>query len=151
MKATQNLSDILRRVSAETLENLAFTELADSHRTDFAGAADAYRGCRISMGTLGTLNLAVSHDFLTEIAGILFQGADGLDPSVLTEDALNELANIIAGRFLEALFQGGSDFEMGLPEPHLDGASWAAMPVKCVLQSPEGGEMAVGIAPAAEL
>lgn len=136
--------DALRDSACETLENLAFTELAEEPGAALPPQGDRL-GARIGLGADGELDLFLTRSLLTEIAAILFnQGEDGVDPATL-DDTLLEIANIVAGRYLEKLRGGKSDFVLELPHA-LDGAAdWDAIPLRLSLASGPGKILALGI------
>ena len=142
------IMEALNQSTCETLENLAFTELVSTAEAALSLAPDACLGARIPLGEEGTLDLILEKRFLGEVGGTLFSaGPESLGREALA-DTLNEILNIIAGRFLEKLHQGASDFKMGLPSEHADFREWNALPLRQVF-SVEGAQvMGVGLAAA---
>ena len=139
------ITEALNQSVCETLENLAFTEVMVAPDTSLNLKPVQCLGTRISLGNLGTMDLVLEKNFLEEIGGILFNaGPEGLEPDALP-DTLNEILNIIAGRFLEKLFQGQSDFTMGLPEPHFDLKEWNTLPIRWVFNNDTGTALAFGV------
>lgn len=142
-----DLAMTLRSAAAETIENLAFTDLEARPVAEVAADAAGLHGARIDMGTMGRMDLILDGALLNGVAETLYSPpAGGLDPAMVG-DTLKEILNIIAGRFLEALFQGKADFVLGLPELHLDVAEWNSHRVRALLADPDGGLLAVGLAP----
>jgi hypothetical protein len=137
------LADALRDSACETLENLAFTELVPEPSGNLPGSGE--RVCaRIGLGPDGRLDLILSKPLLAEIAGILFNLEDEPDAGTLS-DTLLEIANIIAGRYLEKRYEGGSDFTMGLPMARPDVDGWEALAVRMVLSAGPGRLLALGL------
>jgi hypothetical protein len=143
-----NAMDALRDSACETLENLAFTELAEEPGAGLPPSGERL-GARIGLGPDGELDLYLTRPLLTEIAAILFNlGEDGIDAATL-DDTLLEIANIVAGRYLEKLRGGKSDFVLELPRA-LDAApdaapDWEAVPLRLSLTSGPGKLLALGI------
>ena len=147
--AAFEIAENLRSAASDTLENLAFTEITPREKNILDGDDEDYRGSRISLGTLGTMDLIIGRDLLAEIAVVLFNPPDGnVEPDMLA-DTLSEILNIIAGRFLEGVFKGKSDFSLGLPEIHLDTRAWNTLPLRTVLVADGGMELAIGMNPEA--
>jgi CheY-specific phosphatase CheX len=142
-----DFTETLRKAASETLETLAFTEINPREANFLTGASQTYRGSRITLGTLGAMDLVLGFDLLEEIAMVLFNPPTGkVDPEML-DDTLHEILNIVGGRFLESLFNGKSDFALGLPETHLDLKEWNSLPMRWVLVADGEKELAVGINP----
>jgi hypothetical protein len=136
--------EALRDSACETLENLAFTELSEEPGAALPPAGERL-GARIGLGPDGELDLFLTRPLLTEIAAILFNlGEEGVDAATL-DDTLLEIANIVAGRYLEKLRGGKSDFILELPRA-LEGApDWEAIPLRMSLASGPGKLLALGI------
>jgi hypothetical protein len=140
-----DMAALLKSSATETLENLAFTELDSAPNPTLEQGSARLQGAVIDLGTLGRMELILEQSLLEGVAEVLFNPPPGsLDTETIT-DTLKEILNIIAGRFLGSLFQGKSDFVMGLPEPHLDVAAWNTLRIRTLLISPEGGFLAVGL------
>jgi hypothetical protein len=147
-------SDALRESACETLENLAFTELEPEPGTGLPARGDRL-GARIGLGPDGSLDVILSRALLAEIAGILFSSdsgsAAGEPDAGMLSDTLLEIANIIAGRYLEKIYQGRSDFTLGLPAAKEDAEGWDALPVRLSLAAGPGRMLAVGLRPGGAL
>jgi CheY-specific phosphatase CheX len=140
----QNLSNALRESACETLENLAFTELAPEPEARLPEARERLCAC-IGLGHDGSLDVVLSRPLLSEIASILFNlDAGEIDASTL-DDTLMEIANIIAGRYLEKVHEGSSDFILGLPRVCADAVGWEALPVRLSLASGPDRLLALGL------
>ncbi len=142
-----DMSALLSMAASETLEALAFTEINPSIESSLQDGEHKYQGARISLGTMGNLDLIIEKDLLEEIAIILFNPPTGEIAPEMLSDTLNEILNIIAGRFLDAVFKGKSDFSLGIPEMHLDVKAWNTLPIKLVLLADAGKQLGVGISP----
>lgn len=143
--AMHEIADSLKAAASETLENLAFTELTSRPVDRIEGPQSKFKGARISLGTMGNLDMVIGLDLLAEIALVLFNPPGGdVEPEML-DDTLNEILNIVAGRFLYGIFQGKSDFALGLPEFHLDMEEWNSLPLRSVMVTDGGLELAVGL------
>jgi hypothetical protein len=146
----ESLAVTLRTVACETLENLAFTEVAPKPATELREAEGAYLGAKVSLGGLGTMHLFIARELLLEIAEVLYSpGPEGVDESFLP-DTLSEILNIIGGRFLEVIHQGKADFGMGLPVRVTDVKPWSRLPVRWLLAAEGNKELGVGIDPDAQ-
>lgn len=138
--------EALRESACETLENLAFTELIEEPGAALPPSGDRL-GARIGLGPDGEMEFFLSRSLLSEIAAILFNlDEEGLDAALLN-DTLLEVANIIAGRYLEKRRAGRSDFAMGLPGAGGDAADWEALSLRMSLSSGPGKVLAVGLRP----
>jgi len=145
--STAEIKEALNQCACETLENLAFTEVVLAEVASLHLMKDQCLGARISLGPVGTLDLVMEKDFLAEVGGILFNpGPEELAADNLL-DTVNEILNIIAGRFLEKWHEGQSDFIMGLPVAHLDLDEWNALPIRWVFANEGKPALAVGLAP----
>jgi hypothetical protein len=103
------------------------------------------RACaRIGLGPDGELDLVLSRSLLSEIATILFNLEGEPDAGILT-DALLEIANIIAGRYLEKRHGDRSDFVMGLPSARDEVADWSARPLRMAMAAGPGRILALGL------
>jgi CheY-specific phosphatase CheX len=142
-----DFTETLRKAASETLETLAFTEINPRDSNQLVGVLQKYRGSRITVGTLGVMDLILGLELLEEIAVVLFNPPTGKVEPEMLDDTVHEILNIIAGRFLESLFNGKSDFALGLPETHLDLKEWNALPMRWVLVTDGDKELAVGINP----
>jgi CheY-specific phosphatase CheX len=101
------------------------------------------------LGADGHLAIALSRPLLAGIASILFGlEEDGLDEPTLS-DTLLEIANIIAGRFLQKVHGARSDFILGLPSAFGDEAAWDRFPVRLAFSAGPGRALAVGLSPGA--
>ena len=141
------IDEALNQCACETLENLAFTEILPLDATTLRMNPDQCLGARISLGPVGSLDLILEKGFLAEVGGTLFSvGPEGLEAEALP-DTLHEILNIIAGRFLEKLFQNHSDFEMGLPIEHFDPDEWNALPTRRIYANEGKIALAIGLGP----
>ena len=138
--------EALRESACETLENLAFTELGEEPGAALPPPGDRL-GARIGLGPDGDLEIVLSRSLLADIGAILFNAeADGLDEATL-DDTLLEIANIVAGRFLEKRSGGKSDFILGLPRAGAEAADWETLPMRLSLVSGPGRVLALGLRP----
>jgi hypothetical protein len=145
--STHNWSDTLQEVVCATLENLAFTEMRLKPQPEFGQGPESYLGAGVPLGKSAVLEIFASRELLLEIASVLYSpGPEGLDPGCLP-DTLAEVLNIIGGRFLEAIVGGRSDFTMGLPRPVESREGWTASPVRMILVTESGQELAVSLDP----
>lgn len=142
----KSVEELLAAAACDSLENLAFTELEPAPEGEFAGGG-GYRGARIRLGTLGRLDLALEAPLLREVASTLYSlEAESLDDAVL-DDAVQEILNIIAGRFLAGMPRGNAGNTLGLPVLHPETGDWRACPVKRLFRAAEGGHLALGFLP----
>ena len=144
---TLEISEALKSAAIYSLETLAFTEINPKPESILEKPEKEYLGARISMGTMGNLNLVLSRQLLFDIVEVLLNPPNGDVSEETMNDTLNEILNIIAGRFLESIFKNQSDFALGLPEIHLSVAEWNQLPMRCILAADAGYELAVGIGP----
>jgi hypothetical protein len=139
-----NASEALRDSACETLENLAFTELAEEPGAVLPPPAGRH-GARIGLGADGELDLFLTRPLLAEIAALLFNLGEGDVDAATLDDTLLEIANIVAGRYLEKLRGGASDFLLDLPHALEAAEDWEAIPLRLSLSSGPGKLMALGI------
>lgn len=135
--------EALRESACETLENLAFTELVPEAEAVLPEPGE--RVCaRIGLGPDGELDVVLSQALLSEIATILFNLEAEPDAGIL-QDALLEIANIIAGRYLEKRHGDRSDFVMGLPSACEQPADWSARPLRMAMAAGPGRLLALAL------
>jgi hypothetical protein len=139
-----NALEALRDSACETLENLAFTELAEEPGAALPPPGDRL-GARIGLGPDGELDLFLTRPLLAEIASILFNLGEGDADAATLDDTLLEIANIVAGRYLEKLRGGTSDFLLDLPHALEAAADWEAIPLRLSLASGPGKLLALGV------
>ena len=121
--------------AAETLENLAFTEVAPGEAGGTAAGGLPERRARIRLDDGTTLGIALDAGLLDELAAIV-HSLDGKPDRSVSQDTLLEILNIVAGRFEAGLRGGQGDFSLGLPEPMpAADASWERAISRCSLVS----------------
>ncbi len=136
----------LRESAYHTLETLAFTAMQDSGSDEIPLKKDSV-GARVSLGDDGLLDIFLNRPFLNEITAVLFcQYSDPLDDGIMN-DTLLEIANVIAGCYMDKIHEGKSDFTMGLPVLLESASQWQAHPVRLTLESGPDRQISVGLIP----
>lgn len=128
---TENHKDLLCRVFAEVLEQMAFM-FADAVEADEppsppASPLLAHMTFRGAMA--GKLSLAVTAEMCPEIAANLLgtEPEDAVDPKI-SRDALKELLNVTCGHVLTALAGDKPVFDLTVPQvEELPEEAWTAM------------------------
>lgn len=107
-------SDLLVQATAEAVENWVFLEAQALHSPEAPESVFPITA-GIEMGKAGHLRLAVEEPFLRRLAGILYRLESKDVKNEMEMDLLLELLNMIAGRYLSLLAEGGEAVTLGLP------------------------------------
>lgn len=143
MRPEIDLAAALDTAAMESLESLAFLELAPAERAE----GGDYLNVRIGLGKSGRMDLAISESLLEEVTCVLYNlEAGGIDEAV-KRDALMEIINIVAGRFLALVSPEG--FDLGLPALRPRSAERAPVDVERRLRAGPGAGLVLGYARAA--
>lgn len=114
MKSVE-LGDVLTHTVVSVLEEAVYA-LVERADDDTAGTTEVFESLISFAGRYtGTISLEVDAGGVAAIAND-FLGTDSSEPSDSAScDAIGELANIVAGRFLEAWLKSETDYDIGIP------------------------------------
>lgn len=122
------IESALTRAVSETMENMAF-EQVDIPESDIPVQAGDEKYFWASLPIIkplsGRIDIQLSVDYARLLAKSLFEGSDNEPTDDLVKDAVAEVLNTIAGRFMTQLVPSKDEFELGLPnvimgECHVD-------------------------------
>lgn len=100
----------------ETFENLAFMEPESTPGREFAAGRALCCSLAILSPLRSSMQIAMDEDLGKLITGTIWSmQIDSVDEQ-MCRDALAELLNTIAGRFMKALLPADQVFQLGLPE-----------------------------------
>lgn len=113
MTKNENPATVLMETVLESIENMAF---ADVERiSGNVSSADLLNHVKISMGHLGSMDMAIDDIALKGLASVILS----IEPNELNDEAkqdtLMEIINIVAGRFCHQMVDEKEEFSLGLP------------------------------------
>jgi len=112
----ERMSSAMRKAVFETIENMAFLEVRESHAVPVPGRGDVLRASLLMHDPVqGEFRLLMPRDLLLGIAEVLFAISRDELTEQLANDALLEILNTVAGQFLNELIPG-EIYRLGLPE-----------------------------------
>jgi CheY-specific phosphatase CheX len=114
------LESALTNAVSETMENMAF-EQVDSLQPDAPRQENRnlWAVLPIIKPISGEISIQLSADYARVLTESLFEGSDGIPTAEMVRDALAEILNTIAGRFMSRLIPTKEEFELGLPRVNL--------------------------------
>jgi CheY-specific phosphatase CheX len=114
---TNQIEAALSAAVALTLEGMAFevVELADDDRSGCSDGNEAWVALEIMKPYAGQVVVEMPWDYAEIIARALYGELDGAVPRDVIWDALAELSNTLAGRFMLELLGPSSDYTLGFP------------------------------------
>ena len=119
MKELDRIEAPLSSAVSTTMENMTFEEIEFTDTQDRVTIADEeliWSALPIVKPYAGELVVKVSKTYgrvlAEEVAGFIDEDI----PEAMVTDVLAEIANTIAGRFMEALIPEDQEFELGLPD-----------------------------------
>jgi CheY-specific phosphatase CheX len=112
------IESALTNAVSETMENMAF-EQVDMPQPDNPPQATGEKYFWASLPIIkpltGRIEIQLSIDYARILAQSLFEGSDNKPTDDLVKDAVAEVLNTIAGRFMTQLVPPKEEFELGLP------------------------------------